>query len=326
MADAQEKTFTFIVGEDEAGMRLDRYLAQILPDYSRTFIQKLINTGKATIGERHTKQSHVLEVNEVIALAIPPPETSIPQPEPIPLDIIFEDGSLIALNKPCGMVVHPGAGNPSGTLVNALLHHCRFLSEIGGIQRPGIVHRLDKNTTGLLVVAKTDAAHRSLAEQIADRTLKRFYLALVSGEFEHNEGKVDAPIGRNEQHRERMAVNRRHGRPAVTHYEVLKRAHGLTLLGVSLETGRTHQIRVHLSHIGHPVIGDPEYGKEINAVLAAVSDVHPLLPGKLKKVKTQLLHAARLQLHHPDSGEPMIFETPPPPHFQEIISLMWCLK
>lgn len=322
MAAAEEKTFTFIVSEDEAGMRLDRYLAQILPDYSRTFIQKLINSGKVAIGERQPKQSHVIETDEVVNLTIPPPESCIPQPEPIPLDIVFEDDALIVLNKPCGMVVHPGAGNPTGTLVNALLHHCSFLSGIGGVRRPGIVHRLDKNTTGLLVVAKTDIAHRHLAAQLSDRSLKRYYLALVAGNFEQNAGTIDAPIGRDERHRDRMAVNPRHGRPAVTHYEVLKRAHGLTLLGVSLETGRTHQIRVHLSHIAHPVVGDPEYGKEINVVLSAVSDVQPLLPGKLKKVKTQLLHAARLQLNHPVSGEPMKFEAPAPPHFLEIINLL----
>jgi len=317
-----EKTFEFIVNEEDSDVRLDRFLANILPEYSRTFIQKLIKGEKVLVGGKLSKPSYLLEPQDVIHLTIPPAEAAIPEPEPIPLDIVYEDAHLIVVNKPAGMIVHPGAGNVSGTLVNALLHHYQGLSSIGGVQRPGIVHRIDKNTTGLLVIARTDVAHRNLATQLAKRTLKRYYLALVAGEFDKDEGIVDAPVGRSERHREYMMVNYKNGREAITHYKVVKRSEGITLLGITLETGRTHQIRVHMNFIRHPVIGDPDYGWDMRMAIAGVPPSQSLLLGKLKKVKTQLLHAACLQLVHPEDGRLMTFEAPPPPHFAEIIELL----
>ncbi len=318
----RETFYEFSIGSDEAGVRLDRFLASKIPQFSRTHIQRLIKEGRATIDGKPIKANHKLGTGEKVYLTVPPPRSAIPQPEPIPLDIVYEDQDLLVVSKPAGLVVHPAAGNKRGTLVNALLNHCKTLSTIGGILRPGIVHRLDKNTTGLLVVAKTDAAHRNLAEQLASRTLKRTYLALVCGEVEHSVGEIDAPIGRHPHHREKMCVNRTTGKPAITHYRVVRRSEGLTLLEITLETGRTHQIRVHLRYIGHPVVGDPEYGRNRHEAFSGIPQSRSILIGKLKKAKTQLLHATRLELTHPGVGEWMVFEAPLPPLFDEIVKLL----
>lgn len=318
----EEKIFEFIVTEEEAGMRLDQFLALSLPDYSRTYIQKLIKAGQARVGERHFKPSYLLNEQDNVILEVPPPETWILEPEPIPLDIVYEDDHIIVINKKAGMVVHPAPGNRTGTLVHALLSHCPALSGIGGVLRPGIIHRLDKNTTGLLIVAKTDLAHLPLVRQMTERSIKRIYIALVTGNMKENSGTINVPIGRNENHRERMAVNHKTGKTAITHYRVLKRSEGLTLLEISLETGRTHQIRVHLAYIGHPVVGDPEYGFSQKQMFCSVPVSHSLLIGKLKKVKMQMLHATRLEFRHPITGDDMKLEAPPPGLFRELIDVL----
>ncbi len=316
------KKFEFLVTEEEAGMRLDRFLAFSLPDYSRTYIQKLIKSGQARVGDKCFKPSYILDEQDMVKLEVPPPEEWIPKPEPIPLDIVYEDEHIIVINKAAGMVVHPAPGNRTGTLVHALLHHCSNLSGIGGILRPGIIHRLDKNTTGLLIVAKTDPAHLELVRQMSQRAIKRVYIALVSGEMKDNSGTVNLSIGRNERHRERMAVNHKTGKTAITHYRVVKRSQGLTLVEMSLETGRTHQIRVHMSHIGHPVVGDPEYGGSMKQMLSSIPPSRTLLVSRLKKLKVQMLHAARLEFRHPVTGHDMRLEAPLPAFFKEIIELL----
>ena len=318
----EEKIHEFIVTEEEAGMRLDRFLALSLPNYSRTYIQKLIKKGGAKVGERHLKPSYLLNEQDQVLLEVPPPETWIPKPEPLPLDIVYEDEHIIVINKAPGMVVHPAPGNRTGTLVHALLYHCPALSGIGGVLRPGIVHRLDKNTTGLMVVAKTDAAHHNLVRQMMARSVKRIYLALATGEMKENSGTINVPIGRDERRRERMGINYKTGKTAITHYRVLKRAEGLTFLELALETGRTHQIRVHLASIGHPVFGDAEYGGNLKEALSSIPASRSLLLGKLKKVKRQLLHAARLEFRHPVNGNDLRLEAALPCLFQEIVDLL----
>ncbi|MBN1901072.1 RluA family pseudouridine synthase [Candidatus Sumerlaeota bacterium] len=316
----QDKIHTFLISEEETGIRIDRFLASCLPACSRTYIQRLIKQGKAFVNNKTVKSSYVLSEDDEIALSIPPPQVWTPQPEFLPLDIVYEDADILVVNKPSGMVVHPGAGNRSGTLVNALLYHCRTLSGIGGILRPGIVHRLDKGTSGLLAVAKTDQAHLSLVKQLADRKVKRIYLALVLGDVKRQKGVIDLPIGRDPHHRERMAVNRKHGKPAVTHYEALKRGSDVTLLEVSLETGRTHQIRVHMQYLGHPIIGDKDYGTAKVTIPDGVKQEALLLIRNFNKINHPLLHARRLELTHPLRNEVMIFEAPPPEDFNRIIA------
>jgi 23S rRNA pseudouridine1911/1915/1917 synthase len=314
-----DKIHKFIISEEESGTRIDRFLASVLPDHSRSYIQKLIKQGKAFVRNKAVKSSYILNEDEQIELSIPPPHVWIPKPESILLDIVYEDPHIIIVNKPPGMVVHPGAGNYSGTLVHALLYHCQKLSGIGGTLRPGIVHRLDKGTSGLLVVAKTDQAHLSLVSQLAERKMKRIYLALVSGEIKDQQGTIDLPIGRDPHHRERMAVNRKSGKTAVTHYEILKRGTNVTLIRVNLETGRTHQIRVHMQYIGHPIIGDNDYGIRKMSVPDGLDQEELFLFRKFKKINHSLLHAERLELLHPSKNEKMLFEVPPPPDFMEIL-------
>ena len=314
----EETLRMFTVSEEEAEMRLDRYLALLFPDLSRTFLQGLIRDGNVLVGGERIKPSHLLKGLDNLSVRIPPLKTEFCEPEAIPLEIVYEDEEIVVVDKPAQMVVHPAPGNRSGTLVNALLHHCGKLSGIGAPVRPGIVHRLDKNTTGLLVVAKTDRAHRFLTSQIAERSMKRIYQALVWGEVREGEGSIDAPVGRDRRHRERMTVNRSQGKPAVTHFRVVQRSEGLTLVELSLETGRTHQIRVHMRYLGHPVVGDPEYGWPVKRGLEGISPEKRLLQGKLKKARTQLLHATRLSLVHPLSGREMTFESPPPSLFRQI--------
>lgn len=293
-----------------AGVRLDRYLASVtgLP---RSQIQRLIEVGRVQVEGRRPKASSSVLPGQRIRLSIPPPRPSALTPEPIPLDILYEDGDLLVLNKPAGLVVHPAPGHPGGTLVHALLYHCPDLPGIGEERRPGIVHRLDKETSGVMVVAKTDAAMASLAAQFKGRRVKKTYLALVHGEVKQTEGRIAAAIGRHERDRKRMGVRTRKGREAVTTYRVTKRLDGYTLLQLHPETGRTHQIRVHLSAIGHPVMGDKVYGGRKERKPTA--DRRP--PTVRVKAERQMLHAWRLGFFHPRTNTWMEFEAPLPPDF-----------
>ena len=291
-----------------AGLRLDRYLTDAtgLP---RSQIQRLIEAGRVLVEGRCPKASSAVLPGQRIRLSIPPPQPSTLTPEPIPLDILYEDTDLLVLNKPAGLVVHPAPGHPGGTLVHALLYHCPDLPGIGEERRPGIVHRLDKETSGVMVVAKTDSAMASLARQFKARRVKKTYIALVHGEVKQVEGRVEAEIGRHERDRKRMAVRTRKGRAAVTTYRVMKRLDGYTLLQLHPETGRTHQIRVHLSSIGHAVVGDKVYGGTREKKFR-VSGF-----GFRVQAERQLLHAWKLGFFHPRTEEWMEFEAPLPADF-----------
>jgi 23S rRNA pseudouridine1911/1915/1917 synthase len=297
-----EQLREFIVAERDAGQRLDAFLARV-SGLSRARVQRLIQDGQVLAGGHPQKPHHRVTPGEPIELRVPPPEPLDLIPEAIPLDILYEDQDFLVLNKPAGMVVHPGAGRTTGTLVHALLAHCETLPGIGGVERPGIVHRLDRDTSGVLVVAKTEAAHHSLSRQFKGRQVRKTYLALVHGEVRHETGRIQAAIGRREHDRKRMGVRARGGREARTAYRVLRRFPGSTLLEIGLETGRTHQIRVHLAHIGHPVVGDGVYGGKRGRRRAG-SDGPP--------AERQLLHAWRLGFHHPRTGAWMEFTAPVP--------------
>lgn len=295
----------FQVTREEQGDRIDRYLASRLPDYSRSFLQKLVGEGRVLVGDKPVKSNYKINEGDRISLSVPDAVEPEIIPEPIPLDILYEDASLLVINKPKGMVVHPCPGHYSGTLVNALMYHCKDqLSGINGVLRPGIVHRIDQNTTGSLVVCKTDAAHRSLAEQLKVHSITRKYRAIVHGNLREEEGTVNAPIGRHPVDRKKMAVNNRCGRDAVTHYRVLERFGSFTYLECRLETGRTHQIRVHMASIGHPLLGDDVYGPSRCPI--------PGLTG-------QTLHAMTLGFIHPETGTYMEFEAPLPEYFENLL-------
>jgi 23S rRNA pseudouridine1911/1915/1917 synthase len=317
MSVTQEQVETVVVGDAESGDRLDRLLARHLVALSRTRLKALILDGAVTIGGRTILDpGHRVNAGERIEVIVPPPEAPEPQPENIPLSVVYEDDQLIVIDKPSGLVVHPAAGHPTGTLVNALIAHCGdSLSGIGGVKRPGIVHRLDKDTTGLMVVAKTDGAHQALAEQFADhgRTgpLQRGYLAFVWGAPDRPKGTIDAPIDRHPHARDKMAV-RQSGREAVTHWRVLERFPGVdgkplaSLVECRLETGRTHQIRVHLAHLGHPLIGDSLYGPGFRTKTAKL----PVAAREaVEDLGRQALHAYLLGFRHPTSGEALVFRS-----------------
>jgi 23S rRNA pseudouridine1911/1915/1917 synthase len=307
--------YTLDVPDAAEGTRLDKFLAEALPDFSRTQIQRLIAAGQVELPRGKATARYRVRSGERIYLEVPPPKPTHLAPEDMALDIVFEDDALVVVNKPAGMVVHPAPGHDHGTLVNALLHHCQSLSGVGGEARPGIVHRLDKDTSGLLLVAKHDRSHRHLSEQLRHRTLSRHYLALVQGHLAAEQGTIDAPIGRHPKHRQKMAVVASNGRAARTHYQVLEAWGALSLLQLSLETGRTHQIRVHLAHISRPVIGDPLYGTR-----AVSLPRHPALERWLRTFPRQALHARALQFEHPESGETMAFSAPPPDDLAELIA------
>ncbi|HEY9873014.1 MAG TPA: RluA family pseudouridine synthase [Candidatus Obscuribacterales bacterium] len=295
--------------EETGAFRLDSWLASQLPDLSRSRIQKLISQGCVQInGENCTSKDTKVKLGDRIHVTIPDVEQSQMQPEAIPLDILYEDDSLLILNKPAGLVVHPSAGHEAGTLVNALLAHCP-LSEIGGVQRPGIVHRLDKDTTGAIAIAKTDLAHQHLQAQLKAKTARREYLGVVYGSPRTDSGTIDLPIGRHPVDRKKMAVvpEEKGGRPSVTHWRVQERLGNYTLMLFQLETGRTHQIRVHSAQIGHPIVGDPVY--------SSGGSVGVKLPG-------QALHAWRLRLQHPVSGEWIEAIAPPPPAFTTLLEVL----
>ena len=316
MTDRVRRTELTVAAADK-GERLDRYLAKSACGLSRSRLKTLILAGEVTIdGTTIRDPGHRVNFGDAIAVVIPPDEPAVPQGEAIPLSVVYEDDDVIVIDKPKGLVVHPAAGNRTGTLVNALIAHCgASLSGIGGVKRPGIVHRLDKDTTGLLVVAKNDAAHRSLAAQFADHgrtgALRRSYLALVWGTPDRRKGMIDAPLGRHRQARDKIAV-RPDGRAAVTHFEVLETyptADGnpvASLIACRLETGRTHQIRVHLAHIGHPLLGDETYGTGFKTKAALLS---PAAQQALEDLGRQALHAHILGFQHPTSGEVLEFKS-----------------
>jgi 23S rRNA pseudouridine1911/1915/1917 synthase len=317
------------VSPEVAGDRLDRFLPRQFPQLSRARFQTLIANGCVTVeGAPVTETRRKVKAGEHVVVRLPPAVAAEPQPETIDLDIIYEDDALIVIDKPAGLVVHPAAGHETGTLVNALIAHCgESLSGIGGVRRPGIVHRLDKDTSGLLVVAKTDAAHKGLSEQFAahgrDGRLERVYLAVVWGAPERKRGTIDAPIGRHGIMREKMSVaHRPDARQAVTHYEV-ERSFGTppvaSLIRCRLETGRTHQIRVHMAHLGHPLLGDETYGKGFK------SSIHKLpqeAQAALKALNRQALHAAVLGFEHPLTGEAMHFESEPPADLAALLAAL----
>lgn len=294
--------------EEDDEERLDRYLAARVP-LSRSQLTNLIDDGRVTIGDRVPKKSYAPRAGDVIVIDVPPPEPAVAVPEPIPVEIVYEDEWLIVVNKPAGMVVHPAPGHATGTLVNALLHHVERLSTLGGGKRPGVVHRLDKDTSGLLIVAKTDRAHRRLAAALSRRAITRRYLAASWGHLDADELTIDAPIGRNPHDRKRMAVVA-NGRKAVTHVERLEYWKAADLLSVRLETGRTHQIRVHLHHQGHPVVGDRTYAAGWERGFSGESGTWAR--ELARRVSRQFLHATELAFRHPVDGRELRFESPLP--------------
>jgi 23S rRNA pseudouridine1911/1915/1917 synthase len=314
MTDTVTETVTIAAGE--AGLRLDRVLAAHIATISRSRLKALVLAGQVKIAAR-TIRDPAASVNsgDIVTVTLPPPENATPEGEAIPLNIVYEDDEIIVIDKPRGLVVHPAAGHASGTLVNALIAHCgASLSGIGGVKRPGIVHRLDKDTTGLMVVAKTDKAHRALSKQFAEKTegpLKRGYLALVWGAPDRPKGTIDASLGRHAHARDKQAV-RKSGRPAVTHWHLLERFPGpdgkpvASLLACTLETGRTHQIRVHLAHIGHPILGDATYGTGFKTKARRLG---PQARAALEALGRQALHAYLLAIEHPETGDALEFRS-----------------
>ncbi len=304
----------YTVTEKEAGMRLDAYVSSV-SELSRSAAARLIEAGDITVNRLSSEKKRAVETGDEVEIALPEPVECEALPENIPLDVVYEDEDIIVINKPSGMVVHPAPGNYSGTLVNALLFRCRgSLSGIGGVMRPGIVHRIDKDTSGLLVVAKNDFAHAALAEELQHHGIEREYHALVKGGFKEDSGRIDLPIGRHPVDRKKMAVlkNSESAREAVTHYEVLARFGNISYLKLLLETGRTHQIRVHMSYLGHPLLGDEVYGQ---SKIPFEKRHAPLLSG-------QALHAKRLSLTHPRTRERMSFECSLPDDFRRLLDLL----
>ena len=300
------------VTNDQAGLRLDHFLTTLLPGRSRSQIQRLIKDGLARVGLKVGRPSTMVRAGEIVTLAVPPAAPAVPQPEALPIEIIYYDRDLLVVNKPAGMVVHPAAGHAAGTLVNALLHHVPDLSGIGGEQRPGIVHRLDRGTSGLMVVAKHDASHAELARQFQEREVQKEYVALVWGVVQAGR-RIDAPIGRDTAHRQQMSTRARRARSAVTRVTKAEHLRGVSLLRVAITTGRTHQIRVHLSAIGHPVVGDALYGAGRRRHL-------PAHLRSLAKLERPFLHAARLVFTHPRDGRRTQFTCDPPSDLQQILN------
>lgn len=296
----------WFVEAEQAGERIDKYLTDSLEEsISRSQVQQWIRGGDVRVNGQTVKPNYKMAAGDHIVLVIPDPVDEEIVPEPIPLDVVFEDRDVIVVNKPRGMVVHPAPGHYSGTLVNALLHHCTDLSGINGVLRPGIVHRIDKDTSGLLVAAKNDKAHLSLAEQLKEHSVTRIYTAVVHGNLAHDQGTIDAPIGRDPSDRKMYTVTHKNSKHAVTHFVVLDRFGDYTLLQLKLETGRTHQIRVHMKYIGHPLVGDPLYGR-----------------AKGNLMEGQALHAGVLGFLHPSHGEYMEFEAPLPEDMRRLIDIL----
>ncbi len=294
--------FVFYVSEKSIDNRIDKFLTEALENSSRSFIQNLISNEGVMVNEKAVKSNYKVKKDDIIKVSIPKPQKLQVEAQDIPLDILYEDSDVAVINKPQGMVVHPAPGNSKDTLVNALLYHCKDLSGINGVVRPGIVHRIDKDTSGVLVIAKNDYSHGVLAEQLKDHSMNREYIALVEGKIKNDEGTINAAIGRNPKDRLKYSVVKG-GKDAITHYKVIERYRSYTLISCKLETGRTHQIRVHMAHLGHPLVGDPLYGYKKQSY----------------KVQGQLLHARLLGFIHPKNKTYMEFTAPLPNYFEEII-------
>jgi len=294
----------FCIEEEQSGERIDKFLSETLPDLSRSYIQKLIKDEMVTVNQRIVKANYKLNSGDNLMLTVPELKEPDIVAEDIPLDILYEDSDLLVVNKPKGMVVHPSAGHYSGTLVNALMHYCKDdLSGINGIMRPGIVHRIDMDTTGSLLVCKNDFSHNDIAEQLKIHSIHRIYHAIVHGVVKDDEGTIDAPIGRHPVDRKKMSINHKNGKDAITHYKVLQRFHNYTYIECQLETGRTHQIRVHMASIGHPLLGDSVYG-----------------PAKCPaKLQGQTLHAKTIGIKHPRTGEYVEVNAPLPEYFSNLL-------
>ncbi|HFJ9448998.1 RluA family pseudouridine synthase [Bacillus thuringiensis] len=292
------------VAEEQKNERIDKFVAGINNEWSRTQVQQWIKDDVVTVNGKAVKGNYKVKENDEITVTIPEPEELDIQPEDMSLEIYYEDADVLVVNKPRGMVVHPAPGHTSGTLVNGLMHHCTDLSGINGVMRPGIVHRIDKDTSGLLMVAKNDMAHESLVNQLVAKTVTRRYKAIVHGVIPHDKGTIDAPIARDKKERQSMTVDE-NGKHAVTHFQVLERFKDFTLVECRLETGRTHQIRVHMKYIGYPLAGDPKYG-----------------PKKTLDMNGQALHAGILGFDHPRTGEYIQFEAPIPEVFEDALNIL----
>lgn len=302
----QEESFE--VGYEQEGERLDKYLSMIYPDFSRSFFQKLIKNGQVKVNDIPEKSSYSVREEDIICVTIPDAVQTSIEPENIPLDILYEDDDVLIVNKPKGMVVHPSAGHYSGTLVNGIMYHCQdSLSGINGEIRPGIVHRIDMDTTGSLIVCKNDESHIHIAQQIKAHTVNRIYVGIVCGNVKEDEGTIEGTIGRYPTERKKMAINVKNGKPAITHYKVLERFGNYTYMQFKLETGRTHQIRVHMAGIGHPLLGDTLYS----------SGRSPF-----KHLQGQTLHAQTIGFIHPRTGEYMEFSAPLPEYFEKLLYLL----
>ncbi len=309
------ETLALTAEPPEAGGRLDQFLARQL-GFSRARLQKLLKSGRVLVNGEVRPASYRVRPGDAVVISVPEPAPSFLTPEALPLTILFEDQDLLVVNKPPGLVVHPGAGHRAGTLLNALVHHCPDLKDIGEVSRPGLVHRLDKDTSGLIVVAKTGLAHAALVAQFQAHTIRKQYQALVWGRLPEPEGEIDREVGRHPTARQKMSVHARRGKRAVTFWRVLQEFPGpLTLVELTPQTGRTHQLRVHLASTGHPVLGDATYGGGVSRLAG-----HPELDGLKPLVHRQLLHAWRLGLTHPRTGEPLTWEAPLPEDFQAVLN------
>lgn len=297
------ENYLFEIQEDQQ-MRLDKYLAEQFPEQTRSYLQKLIKDGEVTVNGKNVKTGYQLSKGDEVSVNIPEPKELDVEPQKMDLDIVYEDDDVILVNKPKGMVVHPAPGHTTDTLVNGLLYHCKDnLSGINGVARPGIVHRIDRDTTGILIVCKNDMSHNSIAAQLKEHSINRRYRALVHGNLKDDTGTVEGPIGRHPIDRKKMAINEKNGKPAVTHYTVLERFGNYTLIECKLETGRTHQIRVHMTSIGHPLVGDEVYG-----------------PAKCPfKLQGQTLHAKIIGILHPRTNEYLEIDAPLPEYFSELL-------
>lgn len=302
------KMESFEVEAEQEGARLDKFLSIIYPEFSRAFFQKLIKSKQVSVNETPQKASYCVKIDDIVTVEIPDAVETTIEPENIPLDILYEDDDVLIVNKPKGMVVHPSAGHYSGTLVNAIMYHCKdTLSGINGEIRPGIVHRIDMDTTGSLIVCKNDEAHVNIAQQIKEHSVNRIYVGIVCGNVKEDSGTVEGAIGRHPIERKKMAINEKNGKPAITHYKVLERFKNYTYMQFKLETGRTHQIRVHMASIGHPLLGDTLYSS-----------------GRLpfKHLQGQCLHAKTIGFIHPKTGEYMEYSAPLPEYFEKLLCLL----